>query len=94
MWLEPSSSPDLANDANYKVFPNPTKGVFNIGLPHENPFETEIRVFAISGQLIYKHSYYTSDIKLDLSELNSGTYLVTISNNGHTQGHSIIQLVK
>lgn len=94
MWLEPSSSPDLTTDYHCNIFPNPTKGVFNIELPHKNPAETELRVFTISGQLIYKHSYYTSDIKLDLSELSSGTYIISIGNNGHTQGYSIIQLLK
>ena len=72
---EAALSVDEFSLASVSVYPNPAKNVINIDLPNSyTNFETEI--FSVTGQLVLKSN---DKAQLDISELNSGMYMLRIS---------------
>lgn len=67
------------NEENFenqiRVFPNPTSDVLNIAVPQNSKVE-EIKIYDLSGRLI---SIYTNLLTVDVSNLNSGSYLLEIN---------------
>ncbi|MBR5081482.1 MAG: T9SS type A sorting domain-containing protein [Bacteroidales bacterium] len=57
------------------LYPNPNKGQFNINLPEE---DCEIVVFNAMGQQVYQQSNAQGMTTLNLENLNSGMYFVTV----------------
>jgi hypothetical protein len=69
-------------EENLKVYPNPSKGIFNIKLTNLN-VQTEIYLFDITGKLIARTSVSEennsgSPIRIGNYNLSSGIYLVKI----------------
>ncbi|MFT4806184.1 MAG: hypothetical protein ACI9YE_003416 [Psychroserpens sp.] len=69
-------------EENLKVYPNPSKGIFNIKLANFN-VETEIYLFDTTGKLIARTSVSKennsgSPIRIGNNNLSSGIYLVKI----------------
>lgn len=72
-----------------RIFPNPTSDVLNISVPQSSKVE-EIRVYDLSGRLV---SIYTNLSKVDVSDLNSGSYLVELKfTNGHKSMQKFIKM--
>ena len=67
-----------------KLYPNPNDGKFTILLSKELD-SVLIEVFDIYGKIIYEGRSETNTINLDLPNLNSGLYLVRISNNNSSE---------
>lgn len=72
-------SPNINTRQKYydiKVFPNPSKGTFNI---HSNNFENEsieyLRIFNLNGIQVKKISY-KSDQNFNISDLKQGSYIL------------------
>jgi len=63
------------------VYPNPTKGIFNLTFVANEAKELNIEMFDISGKLVHKHTMLTvegmNEIPFDLN-LTSGMYLLKI----------------
>jgi len=69
-----------------KVYPNPAKNILNIELPnHIKDFHVEIT--DISGKLVLKSD---NQKEINVSGVNSGNYVVTISFNGEKISRKII----
>jgi photosystem II stability/assembly factor-like uncharacterized protein len=62
---------------SFKLFPNPSDGVFYI----ENSLsaDTHIEVYDIAGRLVYQNSFNNKIIDLNLSNNSSGLYLVKLN---------------
>ncbi len=69
-----ASEPD--NDT-YKIYPNPSDGIFNI--ENTTIAETQIEIYNIAGSLIYKNKYTNKLIPIDLTTYPNGLYLVKLS---------------
>ena len=65
-------------DQSY-VYPNPTKDLINVHLASN---EGEIEIFSINGQCVMQQRLNGSVSTLDIAQLNKGTYLVRISEEG------------
>ena len=61
--------------AQLKYFPNPVASELNITYIEE---VTKVEVFTITGQKVLSSNYQSNEVKVDLSRLSSGTYLVRI----------------
>jgi len=63
---------------NLSVFPNPSNGVFNIGLDLVTPEDVDLRLFDLSGKLIFVNTYKAeigrTNIEVDLSGFANGMY--------------------
>ena len=61
--------------AELKYYPNPVDTELNISYNEEI---NKVEVFTITGQKVLSNTYQSKDVRLDLSKLSSGTYLVKI----------------
>jgi hypothetical protein len=63
------------SNLNINVFPNPSKGMFNIvGIPSEM-YAFQIKVFDIYGKQVIRSN---NDIRIDLSSFDNGIYIIHI----------------
>lgn len=63
----------LANDARYKIFPNPSSLLLQHNFPLENL--TQMEIYTIHGQLI---TTYTPSNQIDIEQLPKGVYLIQL----------------
>ncbi len=68
-------------EENIKIFPNPANQVIHVYLKGLNNLNyTEIIIFNILGETIYKSNLYTNNLNIiNTSELNEGLYFITIN---------------
>ena len=71
----------MLNKTGFKIYPNPVKDFVNIEF--DNDIQGgDIRIFDLSGKLVYHkslHSLRSTVISFDLNNLKSGTYILEIS---------------
>lgn len=66
------------------MFPNPSKGIFNLLLPEINN-KVEIKVFDVNGRVIYEsESIKNRNIIIDISNQSAGLYFIQLEIN-HTK---------
>jgi hypothetical protein len=65
------------NEQAYKIYPNPSNGIFNI----ESPIfaESEIEVYDVASNMIYKNNLTNKLTQLDLTKFSSGLYFLKIT---------------
>ena len=77
---------------NVYVYPNPSKGIFNISLGNLQP--TEIEVYDLTGKKVYEKKEVTIsnfETKIDLSNVTQGIYFVKIIDNNQSTVKRIIK---
>lgn len=96
-WLLVKQNPSLKvishelNDENLRVFPNPVNEDVNFYLS-EN-LKTTVSIYNSTGILVYRNDYRAvGHHKIPMSHLNSGIYIVKISNNNHSVNKKIIKM--
>lgn len=62
------------------IYPNPTTGMLTVKLTDLSA--SEISIFSITGQLVKHISAEGNKVNLDLAELNTGNYIISIAQNG------------
>lgn len=66
------------DNANYKVFPNPTTGIFRV-MALEKGMLQAIEVYDVGGNLIERYEDITSSpIKINIGDKQKGTYMVIV----------------
>lgn len=77
-----------------KIYPNPTDGEITVVIPSmstEN--HVQITIFDILGRLVFVNNsaaLFSNAIKLNLSQLESGTYFITIKNDAISENAKLI----
>jgi hypothetical protein len=77
---------------NVFVYPNPSRGIFNISLGNLQP--TEIEVYDLMGKKVYAKKEITIsnfETKIDLSNVTQGIYFVKIIDNNQSTVKRIIK---
>lgn len=67
--------------ADFKIYPNPNKGNFNVQFNSESSNEIKIAIYDISGRQIFNKSYQNTGLfseNLQLNNVQSGVYLVNV----------------
>jgi sugar lactone lactonase YvrE len=85
-----SNSPLLINETEKEsvwIYPNPSDGIFNLKLNSK----AHIEIYNTDGSLIYASKINLTDSKVDLSEFESGIYLLKI---GSSRSFRAIKLLK
>ncbi len=75
-------------EISFDIYPNPTKGNFNIAL---NNFQKGfiVEIYSILGNKVYENTSLTSQ-EINISNLQSGVYLVKISKDSETKIKKVI----
>lgn len=80
---------NISSNSKVAIYPNPSKGLVNIASEEWILNSTiEIKVFDLSGRIVKSQSIYNinnSEIKLDVSDLNNGIYLIDVNNQAALQ---------
>ena len=76
----------------FAVYPNPSKGKFNIVLSTSE--EVKVEVFDIRGRSVYNKSYKSEGAlfnkEIDLNSISSGVYILNIESAGKKEARRII----
>lgn len=83
----------ISNSSSFKVYPNPSNGIFNISLESVsgNP---QITVYNVLGQQVYTSKLTTVETSLNLSNQPKGIYLYRVQDetgNSISNGRLVIQ---
>ena len=71
-----------------KVYPNPSKGIIKINSSYSLP--VQLRIINSLGQVVKSEITSIQDKELDLTDLENGTYLLSIMNQGKQTTKTII----
>ena len=77
---------ELENKIN--VYPDPSKGIFNISMDFEG--DKTVTLTSHTGQVIRAYQVKDNQLKSDESDLASGLYMLTISNENNSVTRKII----
>ena len=74
--------PRCQNNENIKISasPNPSKGLVNVELSNWDDIEVNLSVYDVLGRSILSQPLSKNKTQLNLTELNSGIYLISINN--------------
>jgi len=81
-------------ESELRVFPNPTHGEFEISLNVEESSKLNVRLYSLSGQLIFEDSksdysgYYGK--KIDLNGNPVGIYFLSVKAGDETQVEKVL----
>ncbi|WP_298424091.1 M4 family metallopeptidase [uncultured Kordia sp.] len=81
---------DVANNNGFSVYPNPSKGSFNIQAK-KNLGDVSVNIFDINGRSIYtKDVTLTGTVNFNLDNLQSGLYILRVEGDNFTESRKII----
>jgi hypothetical protein len=60
------------------LYPNPVEKILNIQNTASNL--SKVQIYDLNGRLLHNHTLQTNEVSLDVSQLNSGVYLVVLEN--------------
>lgn len=92
-----TSEPSLAVNNyvfdNFKVYPNPSSGIFNIEFTSKNTSNVNIAVFDLLGRKIMQKTYINSVTAfkdaLDISHISSGLYILQVKRGNEISSQKI-----
>ena len=78
--IDPSTNGiDENSQESFKVFPNPSKGVFKIDYEPMSNSSVQLNIFDLTGRLVFKKDFEKQrEILIDLSNKSKGTYLLKL----------------
>jgi hypothetical protein len=71
------------NENTVSLYPNPIQDVLNVKNSTGNL--TSAKIYDINGRLLQNHALQSNEVSLDVSQLNSGVYLVVLENETGNQ---------
>lgn len=90
-WQAPLATDSFTKSPEAIVYPNPSKGVFNIDFKSD---VNNIKVVDILGKVIYnediKETTALTTKNIDMSRFNNGIYLVRVSNDNGTSTYKVL----
>jgi hypothetical protein len=60
------------------VFPSPSTGIFEIRFEEKNNTLSSVEVYNLEGRLLFEENALTKNMNIDLSNLNSGIYILKV----------------
>lgn len=84
----------LSNSLDAFVFPNPSKGIFNINIFHPDMGIADLSVSDLNGRMLFSKQYKvelnSTQFSFDLTGYPKGIYILRIKSNGLTTSKKII----
>lgn len=81
---------EILTEAEVNVYPNPTKTHITISIPDQYSGGFDITIWDITGRKVLMQSDFNSNETLDAGKLESGTYLLSGSNESFTFSRKIV----
>ena len=85
---KPNSIENVISNSDINLYPNPVQNILNIDINVNNAGNYTFNIYSITGQLITAEQINISSgenlIKLNTNNLNSGSYILIISNDNNT----------
>jgi photosystem II stability/assembly factor-like uncharacterized protein len=75
------------NNQSYKIYPNPSNGIFQI--ESSKNAATNIEVYNIAGGLVYQNNFSNKLTTINLSELSAGLYIVKLKSENSISTYKI-----
>lgn len=92
--IEYQSEPEIDTNPSYNaiiIYPNPSKGVYNIDLTQINEPST-ITIYNVLGELVYDQSLTPqTQNQIDLTHLANGYYIARINNESRSTQQKLIK---
>lgn len=85
-----NSSVDISTGTKTKIYPNPVENMVDVILPDQAEI-VHIYVYDVQGRTLLSTKKHSSNFSVDLSNLNSGIYLMKINADGVIEDHTIIK---
>lgn len=85
---DPLSLAEIDLDIQMKIYPNPSKGIIKINSSYTGP--VQLKIINSLGQTLISENTSIEDKELDLTNLESGTYILSIFNQGKQTTRTII----
>jgi hypothetical protein len=84
-------SANIIETPNFKVYPNPTTGEITIDLAKRRSLSNEITILNSIGAVVLRKKITDQDqVKLDLSNLNNGLFLIKLKENDQTYRNKLL----
>lgn len=84
----------LGEELSVSVFPNPTKGLFNVSLNGTTASQTQVMVYDLQGRKVNTTSLVrngaTMNAIIDLSGNGNGIYIVKVLSGSQTSTHKLV----
>ena len=77
------------HEANVTIYPNPTVDQCTIRL--DSSIMNEVTVFDLSGKMVRSMKVNDQEVKIDMSQLSSGTYFIRILSDKNVTTHKIVK---
>lgn len=74
--------------SSLKAYPNPVAGVLTIN--NTNVIDT-VQVFNLLGQRVFESKFSANEVKIDMTQLAAGTYMVNVTSNGSVKNIKVIK---
>lgn len=66
-----------------KVFPNPSNNTLNIELEGDSKVQKQVLLYNANGMIVYTDTFVGSTAQINVSEFNSGIYIVKVGSEGN-----------
>ncbi|MBE0655506.1 MAG: T9SS type A sorting domain-containing protein, partial [Bacteroidales bacterium] len=89
-----SKTVNFSVNPEFKIYPNPTTGIFNLELSDSLPGrENQINIYSISGKLVYQGILLPEELlkQINLSYLDSGFYILILAGEEMTLTRKFIK---
>ena len=68
---------DIDNDLNFSVYPDPSNGIFTLGIGQTLP--VRLKVYNILGECVHQQSNVSSSLQIDLQNQPEGMYFLQVT---------------
>jgi len=91
IWAPTLGVEDIAKTPDFVVYPNPSRGIFNIDFKNE---VKNIKVANLLGEIVYNEdldtSFYETTKTIDLSSFATGVYIFSLTNDQGTSTYKVL----
>ena len=85
---------ELSNKYHFKLYPNPSNEIINVEMDLGDYQNAAISIYSLLGEIVKNQSLKNGNIKLDISDLKSGTYLYSIKIDGNQVKNDKLIIIK
>ena len=83
---------DVYAEGKFKIYPNPVRDKFSIACNDFNTERIQLKLYSLNGQLMLEKQYNEKEIKIDMSLLYAGIYMLELRTVSKVLNYKIIKL--